>query len=173
MSLERYLQDAFAQKQRAVSLYFDSEKACETIGQYGMWDIKGLASEANCPYYFLEYLRDNWIGVTIGTTLYGQIYPEESVPTSGVLAVTCFRLEDNELPSCIARDIPRALFVDDLAICFNWRSLDTIDTSTADSKCHIWMDGKVLFQVCSPPQVQSHTFHCTLIQASEACNCED
>ena len=32
-----------------------------------------------------------------------------------------------ELPSCIARDIFRALFVDDLSICFRGRSLDTIE----------------------------------------------
>ena len=54
-------------------------------------------------------------------------YPEESVPTGGVLAVTCFGLKINELPSCIARDIFRALFGDDLAICFRGRSLDTIE----------------------------------------------
>ena len=43
------------------------------------------------------------------------------------LAVTCFGLKINELPSCIARDIFKALFVDDLAICFRGRSLDTIE----------------------------------------------
>ena len=52
VSLERYLQDAFAQEQYAVSLYFDSENVCETTGQYGMWDIKELASKANCPFSF-------------------------------------------------------------------------------------------------------------------------
>ena len=33
----------------------------------------------------------------------------------------------NELPSCIAKDIFRAIFVDNLAICFRGRSLDTIE----------------------------------------------
>ena len=33
----------------------------------------------------------------------------------------------NELPSCIAKDIFKALFVDDLAICFRGRSPDTIE----------------------------------------------
>ena len=55
-----------------------------------------------------------------------EFYPE-GVPTGGVLAVTCFGLKINELPSRIARDIFRALFVDDLAICFRGRSLDTIE----------------------------------------------
>ena len=38
-----------------------------------------------------------------------------------------FGLKINELPSCIAKDIFKALFVDDLAICFRGRSLDTIE----------------------------------------------
>ena len=56
-----------------------------------------------------------------------EFYPEEGVPTGGVLAVTCFGLNINDLPSCIAKDIFKALFVDDLAICFRGRSLDTIE----------------------------------------------
>ena len=39
----------------------------------------------------------------------------------------CFGVKINELPSYISRDIFRALFVDDLVICFRGRSLDTIE----------------------------------------------
>ena len=72
-------------------------------------------------------LRDRKIRVRIATILSDEFYPEEGVPTGGVLAVTCFGLKINEFPSCIARDIFRALFVDDLVICFRGRSLDTIE----------------------------------------------
>ena len=74
-----------------------------------------------------EYLRDRSIRIRIGTIFSDEFYPEEGVQTGGVLAVTCFGLKINELPSCIARDIFRALFVDDLAVCFRGRSLDTIE----------------------------------------------
>ena len=74
----------------------------------------------------LVHLRDRRIRVRIGTILSDEFYPEESVPTGGILAVTCFSLKINEI-SCIARDIFRALFVDDFAICFVGRSLDTIE----------------------------------------------
>ena len=73
-----------------------------------------------------EYLRDRRIRVRIGTTVSDGFYPEEGVPTGGVLAVTYFGMKINELPSCIAKDIFKALFVDDLAICSRGRSLDTI-----------------------------------------------
>ena len=74
-----------------------------------------------------EYLRDRRIRVKIVTIHSDEFYPKEGVPTGGVLAVTCFGLKINELPSCIARDVFRALFVDDLAICFRGRSLDTTE----------------------------------------------
>ena len=43
-----------------------------------------------------------------------------------VTSVTCFGLKINKLPSCIARDIFRAVFVDDLVICFRGPSLGAI-----------------------------------------------
>ena len=74
-----------------------------------------------------EYLRDRIIRVSIGTILSDELYPEKGVPSGGVLAVTCLGLKINELSSCIARAILRALFVDDLAICFGGRSMDTVE----------------------------------------------
>ena len=128
------------------------------------------------------------------------ILPRGGVPTGGVLAVTCFGLKINELPSCIAKDIFKAPFVDDLAICFRGRTLDTIErhlqqavnaiqewatrngfrtlsghhreTSTAGSEFHTGMGDKEWFQVCSP-QVQSRTFHCIPVSGSETPHCED
>ena len=113
VSLERYLLDAFAQRQQAVGLFFDLDKAYETTWQYGIIrDLYRIGLRGRLPIFVSEYLRDRRIGVRIGTTLSDEFYPEEGVPTGGVLAVTCFGLKINELPSCIAMDIFRALFVD-------------------------------------------------------------
>ena len=128
VSFERYLRDAFARRQQAVGLFFDLEKAYETTWQYGIIrDLHRIGLRGRLPVFVSEYLRDRRIRVRIGTTLSDEFYPEEGVPTGGVLAGTCFGLKINELPSCIAKDIFKALFVDDLAICFRGRSLDTIE----------------------------------------------
>ena len=128
VSLERYVRDAFAQKQQGVGLFFDLEKAYESTWQYGIIrDLHRIGLRCRLPAFVAEYLRDCWIRVRIGTTLSDEFYPEEVVPTGDVLAVTCFGLKINELPSRISRDIFRALFVDDLAICFRGRSMDTIE----------------------------------------------
>ena len=87
--------------------------------QYGIIrDLHKIGLRGRLPVFVSEYLRDRRIRVRIGTTLSDEFYPEEGVPTGGVLAVTCFGLKINELPSCIAKDIFKTLFVDDLAICF-------------------------------------------------------
>ena len=125
--LERYLCDTFAQRQQAVGLFFDLEKACETTWQYGIIPDLYRIGLRGRPIFVSEYLRDRRIRVRIGTTLSDEFYLEEGVPTGGVLAVTCLGLKNNELPSYIARDVFRALFVDDLAVCFRGRSLDTIE----------------------------------------------
>ena len=128
VSLERYLRDAFARRQQAVGLFFDLEKAYETTWQYGIIrDLHRIGLRGRLPVFVSEYLRHRRIRVRIGTTLSEEFYPEEGVPTGGVLAGTCFGLKINELPSCIAKDIFKALFVDDLAICFRGSSLDTIE----------------------------------------------
>ena len=128
VSLERYLRDAFAQRQQAVGLFFDLEKAYETTWQYGIIrDLHRMGLRGRLPVFVSEYLREHLIRVRIGTTLSDEFYPEEGVTTGGVLAVTCFGLKINELPSCIARNVFRALFVDDLLICFHGRSLDTLE----------------------------------------------
>ena len=128
VSLARYFRDAFVQRQQAVGLSFDLENFYETTCQYGIIrDLHRIGLRGRLSVFVSEYLRNRRIRVRIGTILSDEFYPEEGVPTGGVLALTYFGLKINELPSCIARDIFRALFVDDLAIWFCGRSLDTIE----------------------------------------------
>ena len=93
VSLERYVRDAFAQRQQAVGLFFDLEKAYEPTRQYGIIiDLHRIGLRGRLPAFVAEYPRDRRIRVRIGTTLSDEFYQEEGVPTGGVLAVTCFGL---------------------------------------------------------------------------------
>ena len=139
VSFERHRRDAFAQRQQAVGLLSDLVKAYETTWQYGI--IRKIGLRGRLPVFVSEYLRDHRIPVRIGTTLSDEFYPEEGVPTGGVLTVTCFGQKINELPSCIAGDVFRAVFVDDLSIC----SLDTREAFTTGSKCYTNMGTKEWF----------------------------
>ena len=75
MSLERYLRGAFAQRQQAVGLFFDLEKAYETTWQYGIIrDLHRIGLRGRLPVFVSKYLRDRRIRVRIVTTLW-QILP--------------------------------------------------------------------------------------------------
>ena len=124
MSLEIYLRDAFPQRQQAVGLFFDLEKAYETIWHHPRPSQDWTQRQTAC---FCEWVPQGPPNSSPHWDYTDEFYPGEGVPTGGVLAVTCFGIKINELPSHIAMDIFRALFVDDLAICSCGRSLDTIE----------------------------------------------
>ena len=108
VSLERYLRDTFARKQQAVGVFFDLEKAYETTWQHGIVkDMHRIGLKGRLPEFVRQYLKDRRIRVRIGSTLSDEMEPEEGVPTGGVLAVTCFGLKINQLPSLIPNDIFR------------------------------------------------------------------
>ena len=118
-----------------------TELAAHNSTQYSIIrDLHRIGLRGRLPVFVSEYLRDRRIRVRIGTTLSDEFYPEEGVPTGDVLAVTCFGLKINELPSCIAKDIFKALFVDDPAVCFRGRYLDTIERhlQQAGNAIHEW-----------------------------------
>ena len=58
VSLERYVRDAFAQKQQVVGLFFDLEKAYETTWQYGIIrDLHKIGLRGPLPVVVSEYQR--------------------------------------------------------------------------------------------------------------------
>merc|ERR1712020_403122 len=92
-----------------------------------MRDLHKAGLRGRLPIFVSEYLKDRKFKVRIGSTLSDEFCAEEGVPQGGVLAVTCFGLKINDLPRHIPEDIFRALFVDDLAICFRGHTLDAIE----------------------------------------------
>ena len=55
VSLERYVRDSFAQKQQAVGLFFDLEKAYETTRQYGIIrDLHRIGLRGRLPVFVSE-----------------------------------------------------------------------------------------------------------------------
>ena len=68
VSLEKYLRDAFAQRQQAVGLFFDLEKAYETTWQYSIIrDLHRIGLRGRLPVFVSQYIRDQRMRVRIGT----------------------------------------------------------------------------------------------------------
>ena len=120
------LYDNFQVNFQAACLFFDLEKAKVTNWWYGIRDIHRIGLRGRLPIFVSEYLRDRRIRVRIGTTLW-RILPRGRFSTWWCTGQGMFGPKINEMPSCITRDIFRALFVGDLVICFRGRFLDTIE----------------------------------------------
>ena len=127
VSLERYLRDAFAQRQQAVGLFFDLEKAYETTWQYGIIRaLHRIGLRGRLPVFVSDYLKrpanpsKNWDN-TLMNSSQRKVFQ---------LAVSwLWHVLDWRLMSC-PLVLPRTYskhFVDDLAICFRGRSLDTTE----------------------------------------------
>ena len=173
VSLERYLRDAFAQRQQAVCLFFDLEKAYETTWQYGIIrDLHRIGLRGRLPVFVSEYFRDRQIQVRIGTTLWW-IQPRGGCSNWWCPGCDMLWTEDQWTALLHCQGHFQS------TIC--WRPVNLFswvlpehhrETFTASSKLHTRMGNKEWFKVCSP-QVQSHTFHCTPSQDSETPHCED
>ena len=82
--LERYLRDAFAQRQQAVGLFFDLEKAYETTWKYGIIrDLYRIGLRGRLPIFCVRLSQGPTnLSQNMDNTLM------KGVPTGGVLTVT-------------------------------------------------------------------------------------
>ena len=127
VSLERYLRDAFAQRQQAVGLFFDLEKAYETTWQYGIIrDLHRIGLRGRLPVFVAEYFRDRRIRVRIGTTL-SWILPRGGCSNWWCPGCDMLWTEDQWTALLHCQGHFQSTIVDDLSICFCGCSLNTIE----------------------------------------------
>ena len=102
------------QRQQAVVLIFDLEKAYETTWQYGIIrDLHRIGLRGRLP--------------VLCQNISGTVSELGQHSHTNTTQRKVFTLGVSWLPSCTANAIFKALFGDDLAICFRGRSLDTIE----------------------------------------------
>ena len=141
VQMERYVRDAFANKQHAVAVFFDLEKAYETTWKYGiMKDLHRIGLKGRLPTFIGQYLEDRQFQVRIGSVLSNLFENEEGVPQGGVLSVTLFGIKINGIAEQIDDRLLKALFVDDLSTCFRGRSMDLIERQLQNTinKLQVW-----------------------------------
>ena len=117
--LESSVCEAFASKQHHVTIFFDIEKAYDTVWRHGVLKAihrSGLRGEL--PLFIQSFLACRKFQVRIGNKLSETVCQEEGVPQGCVLSVTLFALAINSISDVIPKDIMHTLFVDDLSISF-------------------------------------------------------
>ena len=119
IQLESSICEAFASKHHHITVFFDIEKAYDTVWRHGVLKVlhcSGLRGEL--PLFIQSFLAHRFFQVRIGDQLSDRTCQEEGVPQGCVLSVTLFALAINGLSKVIPKDILYTLFVDDLSISF-------------------------------------------------------
>lgn len=126
--LDTYVRNALNRREHVVSVFFDLEKAYETMWRYGVLsDIHGFGMQGR-----LTLSRERVWPLAMRAQM-GKV-PSESfpqakgVPQSSVLSVTMFASEINGLASCLNPTTKGSLFVDDFWISFGFEYMPTIET---------------------------------------------
>ena len=115
--LETSIQEAIIQKQPLVTIFFDLEKAYETIWRNGiMTDLYNMELKGRLPNFIKAFLLDRKFWVRIGSTLSNIQNQEEGIPQGSILSVTIFNIKINSITNCLNPGVDKYLFVDDFCI---------------------------------------------------------
>ena len=115
--LTREIQNAMAIQNQTVGVFFDLEKAYDTIWRGGIlqqlvsWGIGG-----NLFVFIQDFLSDRYIKVRVGSQYSNAYLQEEGVPQGSVLSVTLFAIAINSIMESVPPGVQGTLFVDDFAI---------------------------------------------------------
>ena len=128
VKLETFLRDTFIQRQHAVAIFFDLEKAYDTTWKHGiMRDLFDSGLRGRLPQFIGEFLRDRRFKVRVGTTFSDTHFQEMGVPQGSILSPILFSLKINNIVKCLPPGVDCSLYVDDFLICYRARNMSSIE----------------------------------------------
>jgi len=124
--LETFGSEAFIQRQHAVAIFFDLEKAYDTTWKCGiMRDLHRAGLRDRLPTFTEGFLQSRNFQVRVGSCL-SQLYDQETgVPQGSILSVTLFGLKINSVlrPSILVSNV--------VCMRMTYRSVTALNTFTS------------------------------------------
>ena len=126
--LESLIRDSFLKGNHVVSIFFDLEKAYDTVWKHGVAkDMFNVGLRGRMPLFIQNFLSDRVFRVRLGS-VYSQLHNQEmGVPQGSILSVTLFILKINSIAELIPSEFEKSLFVDDLSISCSSRNMASIE----------------------------------------------
>ena len=126
--LESFIRDSFLKGNHVVSVFFDLEKAYDTVWKYGVTrDLHKIGLRGRMPMFIQNFLTNRVFRVRLGSA-YSNIYEQEmGVPQGSILSVTLFILKINSIADVIPASFEKSLFVDDFSITCSSRNMASIE----------------------------------------------
>ena len=115
LRLEATICQAFACRQRVVSVFFDLEKAYDTTWRYVILRAT-VGLRGHLPLFLRSFLRDRTFRVRVGIALSSSFEQEEGIPQVSVLILTLFSVAINSITKCVHRDLRCTLYADDFSL---------------------------------------------------------
>ena len=124
MRLESFISDSFLKGNYVVSVFFDLEKAYDTVWKYGVIrDLHKVGLRGRMPMFIQNFLSNRVFRVRLGS-IYSDMYEQEmGVPQGSILSVTLFILKINSIADVIPASFEKSLFVDDFSITCSCRNM--------------------------------------------------
>ena len=127
--LETFIRDAFVNRDHAVAVFFDLEKAYDTTWRYGILkDLHDLGLKGRLPSMFIQnFLEDRIIQVRVSSTLSDHYDQEQGVSQGSILSTTLFNIKINNIVTCLNSKSDGFLNVGDFGICYLSKHIRTIE----------------------------------------------
>ena len=117
VKLKTSIREANIQKQHFIAVFFDLEKAYETMWRFGIVkDLHNLWLWGNLPSFIKSFLSDRQFRVRIGSTFSNLYKQEEGVLQGSILSVILFNIKINNITKCLTPEIDGYLYVHDFCI---------------------------------------------------------
>ena len=115
--LESFIRDSFLKGNHIVSVFFDLEKAYDTVWKHGVIrDHHKAGLRGRIPMFIQNFLSNRVFRVCFGST-YSDLHEQEmGVLQCSILSVTLFILNINSIAHVIPSSFEKSLFVDDFSI---------------------------------------------------------
>jgi hypothetical protein len=128
ISLERQIQNCFAQRQQLVTVFFDLEKAYDTTWRFGiLCALHGWKLQGHLAFFISNFLQDRRFRVRLGNVLSMSNVQENGVPQGSVSSVTLVVKAINSVVIAIGPLTSISLYVDDVAVSYASKSMDAIE----------------------------------------------
>ena len=117
--LETFIRDAFIQNQHLVAVFFDFQKAYDTMWKHDiLQELHDMCLRGNLPIFIGNFLSDRTFKVPLRTILSDLFHQEEGVPQGAILSTTLFNVKINNILKQVDLGVECSLYVDDFVIMY-------------------------------------------------------
>ncbi len=127
--IDTYIKSAFACRESVLAVFFDLEKAYDTIWRYHiLHQLASLGLKGNMAVFIQSFLSHRSFRVQISSSISSSFTQYEGVPQGSFLSTTLFLIAVNGIISTLPLGVRSSLYVDDLAIYSSGPSLPALHT---------------------------------------------